>query len=158
MGPDKRWQHTVCFNNRILSVTLPARLSNCYIQGCAFTYCAFCSSTQISRVFQTTKCPSQNLAHWGCAVLHHHLLSLCSVQDACVGVILPSASLFLLPKEMPDGFPPEYQGLSDAFGLIQGQILNCSATSRLSLKHFLSWQEVTMDKELLGAKGPAMTA
>lgn len=152
VGADKPWRHPMCCNSRTLSITLPARLSDCDIQGAALTYCAFCS------FLQATKCLSQNVAHWVCTALHHHLLSPCLLLDAWVGVIVPSTSPSSTVKRNDYGMSTGIEVFEMLWAWYLGRFLCCSATCRASLNHFLSRQEVSMIRSYLGAKGSAMTA
>lgn len=98
------------------------------------------------------KMPESECGHWVCTVPHHRLLPPRLVLDARVRVFVPSTSPSSTVKrnvyEMSTGIKV-FEMLWTWYWV---RFLCCSATCRASLNHFLSRQEVPMNKESLGGE------
>lgn len=140
VGADKPWHHTMCCKSRTLSFTLPARLSDCG----GLHWHTVPSST-------SSRPQNQNVAHWVCTVLHHHLLSPCLLLHAGVGVCsfyFPFSTVKRNVSWMSTGI----KVFEIPWAWYWGRFLCCSVTCRVSLKHFISRWKVAMNKELLGGE------
>lgn len=152
MGADKPWQHGICRNSKIPGITLPACESNSDRQrAIVYTLCLLQPHSN-----------EQGLSDHKMPRAESGLLGLCcpSLSSALplpgTGCVHGGNSSFCFPYSAA-----KKKCLMDFSSIKVSEMLlpwyRCrflyhSSPSRVSLEHFLSRQEVAMDKELVGGE------